>query len=340
MREDIKNFTLTGLKDYFSGIKLPAFYAQQIFDWLYKKRNENFDKMTNLPKDLRHNLKDKFYFSSIKLLKQEISVDGTQKFLFALGDNLKIESVLIPEKDRSTLCVSTQAGCKFKCKFCLSGQKGFKRNLTAAEIINQYLFINDSILPRKITNIVFMGIGEPLDNFTNTVNAIKIFMEPAGLGFAKRKICISTCGLAPQIKVLGRLKLGIKLSVSLHAPDDTLRSKIMPVNKQYPLAELIKAVKDFSGQEKYTITFEYAMLSTANISKKQALELARLLRNIPCKINLIPYNRSSINYNVPSLAQINDFCQTLKEKGVFFTLRKSRGGDINAACGQLRALWE
>ncbi|MDP2923399.1 MAG: 23S rRNA (adenine(2503)-C(2))-methyltransferase RlmN [Candidatus Omnitrophota bacterium] len=340
MKQDIKNYTLQDLNKRFMGENLPKFYACQVFSWLYEKRIEDFDKMTNISKDARELLKSKFYFSNLNLLKKEVSCDGTEKFLFSLSDDYKIESVLIPESSRLTLCLSTQVGCKFKCNFCLSGQKGFKRNLDTCEIINQYLFISDVVLPKKITNIVFMGIGEPLDNFTNTINAVKIFMDTRGLSLGRLRICISTCGLIPEIKRLAQLKLGIKLSVSLHSANDDTRTKLMPINKRYPLVELMKAVKEFARYERYPVTFEYALLSALNTSKKDAVELAYLLKHIHCKVNLIPYNHSCLKFKAPSPEEIQDFSQILKEKGIFFTLRKARGEDINAACGQLRALWD
>ncbi|MDI6792125.1 MAG: 23S rRNA (adenine(2503)-C(2))-methyltransferase RlmN [bacterium] len=349
--EDIKNYTLDELKEFLTTKGYHQFYAKQIFSWLYKKRLEDFDEMTNISKEGRRFLKENFYFSQLKLLKREISRDGTEKFLFNLPDNSGIETVFIPEEKRRTLCLSTQVGCRFNCKFCLSGQGGFKRNLTVSEIINQYLAVADLIAPDKITNVVFMGIGEPLDNFEHTLKAIEIFMEPLGIYLGKRKICISTCGLIPQIKKLSDLKLGIKLSLSLHSPDDNIRTQIMPVNKKHPLGEVIKAIRSFSNQ-KYPITFEYILIKGLNTRKEDTLELAKLLRGINYIINLIPYNAPASlkpgflkepgfrELKPPLPEEVDNFKEELIKKGIFASVRKSRGEDINAACGQLRALWK
>jgi len=362
---DIKNYTLQELKELFVSNNFVKFQAQQIFSWIYEKRGEDFSLMTDISKDMRAMLEEKFYFSKLKIIKKELSKDKTSKLLFALEDNAKIESVFIPEVSRGTLCVSSQVGCKFNCKFCLSGKLGFKRNLKTSEIINQYLEVSVSVSPSKITNLVFMGIGEPLDNFSNVTKAIEIFMDPSGLGFGKRRICVSTCGLAEGIEKLAQLKLGIKLSVSLHSADDAIRTKIMPVNKKYPLKELIAAVKNFSKIEQYPVTFEYALIQGLNTSRLDAHKLIKLAHGLNCKINLIPYNeaavfqvedaeklrsriapersergnKSSLGFSQPNLGETEAFCKELKNAGVFFTLRKSRGQDINAACGQLAAVW-
>ena len=378
---DIKNYTLKELREFFVSNNFAKYQAQQIFSWIYAKRIEKFALMTNISKEMRVLLEEKFYLSKLKTIKTELSKDETLKLLFDLSatdeflhvggsasggeDKAKIESVFIPEASRATLCVSSQVGCKFNCKFCLSGQLGFRRNLKTSEIINQYLETSVSILPSKITNLVFMGIGEPLDNFSNVTKAIEIFMEPAGIGFGKRRICISTCGLVEGIEKLAKLKLGIKLSVSLHSADDAVRSKIMPVNKKYPLKELITAVKNFSKIEQYPVTFEYALMQGLNTSKADACKLIKLVRGLNCKINLIPYNeaavfqvedaeklrsritpersergnKSSLEFNQPNLEETGAFCKELENAGIFFTLRKSRGQDINAACGQLVAAW-
>ncbi|MCM8787573.1 MAG: 23S rRNA (adenine(2503)-C(2))-methyltransferase RlmN, partial [Candidatus Omnitrophica bacterium] len=241
---------------------------------------------------------------------------------------------------RNTLCVSSQVGCKFSCKFCVSGKFGFKRNLVVSEIINQYLAIYDLIYPSKITNIVFMGVGEPLDNFSNVVKAIKIFTEPKGIYLGKSKICVSTCGLIPQIEELIQLNLGIELSISLHSPFSAVRNSIMPINKTYPIEELIKTAKKFSKINKKAVTFEYILIKDLNTTKADALGLAKLLKGFRYKLNLILYHPNSFTeFESPSQEEIKTFTSILKEKNVFFTLRKSRGKDINAACGQLRAFW-
>ncbi len=335
--KNIKNYLLGELEGFLSKKGHPKFCGRQIFNWLYQKRIEDFTAMTDISREGRDFLKKNFYFSRLDLRKREISSDDTQKLLFGLGDKNSIETVFIPEKKRNTLCVSTQVGCKFKCAFCLSGQNGFRRNLETAEIINQYLAVADLIAPLKITNIVFMGIGEPLDNFLNTVKTIRILMDSAGIGLGRRRICISTCGLIPSLKKLADLRMGVKLSLSLNTPDNARRSEIMPVNKKHPLPEVIKAARFLSRQERYPITFEYALLRGYNTREKDAEGLARLLRGMRYKLNLIPLNCAFGRFRPPQPEEIAAFTRALREKGVFFTIRKPRGSDISAACGQLRA---
>ncbi|UCD15818.1 MAG: 23S rRNA (adenine(2503)-C(2))-methyltransferase RlmN [Candidatus Omnitrophota bacterium] len=337
MKKDIKNFVFQELREYLLRRGFLSRCADQIFNWVYKRRLEDFRLMTNISKRDRAALEKEFYFSALKLLKKEVSHDGTKKFLFGLADGYSIETVLIPEGRRFTLCISTQVGCKFRCEFCLSGRPGFRRNLTICEIINQYLGVLDLIRPKKITNVVFMGIGEPLDNFSNTIGAIKIFLHRQAIHLGKRKICISTCGLPPRIEELNRLNLGVRLSVSLHSADDGIRSKIMPVNKKYPLTELLGAVRSFSKQQLLPVTLEYVLLKGLNTGPSAAVKLKKRLAGINYKLNIIPYNRVSSVYQPPSQEEVSRFISELKKRKVFFTLRKPRGQDINAACGQLRA---
>ncbi|MCM8831149.1 MAG: 23S rRNA (adenine(2503)-C(2))-methyltransferase RlmN [Candidatus Omnitrophica bacterium] len=338
MKADIKEYTLEDLEKEFIKKSLPKFTASQVFSWVYKKRVEDFSLMTDISKVNRHILFKNFYFSKIKILKREVSEDKTEKFLFGLADDTTIESVLIPAGSRNTLCISSQVGCKFFCKFCVSGKFGFRRNLAVSEMVNQYLAIYDLISPAKITNIVFMGVGEPLDNFLNVVKTIKIFTEPKGIYLGKSKICISTCGLLPQIEELIKLNLDVELSISLHSPFSKIRSSIMPVNKIYPIEKLIEIAKKFSKINKKPVTFEYILIKDLNTTKTDALRLAKLLKGFSYKLNLIPYHPNSFcEFKSPLQNEIKDFTSILKEKKVFFTLRKSRGKDINAACGQLRA---
>lgn len=334
---DIKDYCLKELEGRLCEEGYPKFCARQIFGWLYKKRIKDFSGLANIPKELKKFLKENFYFASEILLKKEKSQDRTEKFLFKLKDASTIETVLIPRGLLNTLCVSTQVGCKFKCGFCMSGKSGFIRNLAPSEIINQYLNIFNLAAIDKINNIVFMGIGEPLDNFENTIKSIKILTEPAGINFPKRKISISTCGLAPQIEKLAQLDLGIKLSISLHSADEEVRSNLMPINKKYPLEKLISAVKIFSRAAKYPVIFEYVLIQDINTKKGDAVKLARLLKKVNGKVNLIPYNGVSNKFKTPSQQVVDGFKEELAKREVFFTSRKSRGQDINAACGQLRA---
>ncbi len=338
MKKDIKEYTLSELEGFILKNSFARFYAGEVFRWIYKKSVEDFSKMTNLSKFVQGFLAEHFYFSHLELLKREISSDKTEKFLFRLGDGATIESVLIPERGRFSLCLSTQVGCRFNCRFCASGQSGFKRNLKVSEIINQYLE-SKKFFP-KITNIVFMGIGEPLDNFSCLIKAINIFTEPKGVYLGKRKLCVSTCGLVPQIEQLIRLSLGVGLSISLHSPFDKIRSQLMPINKKYPLARLIKVAKEFWQKQKEPVTFEYILIKGLNTRKEDVQALKRILKGFGYKINLIPYNYSSPEFRPPLAEEIQRFTEELKKEGLFFTLRKPRGQDILAACGQLRAFWE
>lgn len=335
--ESIYNFTENELKDRLTSKGFPGYTARQVFEWVYGKKVQDFNLMSNLSKELRGFLKKNFSIHKLDLIKKEKSSDRAEKFLFKLEDNLAIEAVLIPEKIRSTLCVSTQVGCKFRCLFCTSGDMGFKRNLTAGEIINQYVSVSSLKASFKITNIVFMGIGEPLDNFENTIRSINILMDSAGINFSKRRISLSTCGLVPEIKKLAKLKLGVKLSISLHSADNSIRNKLMPINKKYPIEELIPAIREFSKTSKNPVTFECVLIQGINTSINDAKKLAKLLNGVNGKANLIPYNGACSKFEAPDKETVDIFGQELKRRGVFFTLRKSRGQDINAACGQLRA---
>lgn len=335
--KDIKNLTRDDLKEVCVSRGVPAFHAQQVFEWLYRRRVDDFSLMPNLPIKFREYLKTAFCFSQVKALKKEVSSDGTVKFLMGLPDGLAVESVLIPEKKRRTLCVSTQAGCKFGCKFCVSGLNGFKRNLTPGEICGQLLAVEKDS-GEKVTNIVFMGVGEPLDNFDYVMKAVAIFMDNRGLEIGKRKIVISTCGFVPGIEKLTESGAGLRISVSLHAADDKKRSQIMPVNKKWSTGQLMKALKKFYEKEKFAITFEYILISGFNSSEKDAEALSMYVKGVPHKLNIIPYNPSEhFDWNAPTGEEIGDFVDVLKSRGVFYTIRRARGADISAACGQLKA---
>jgi len=335
--KNIKNLSLLELKDILKIGGYPAFSATQIFDWMYKKDVFDFGKMSNIPKGTRAFFSEYFSFSKIIMVKSEKSNDGTEKFLFKLDDDYLIETVLIPENERHTLCISTQVGCKFGCKFCVSGIDGFKRNLEPAEIIDQFIEVKKLISPGKITNIVFMGIGEPLDNFNNLIKTINILQEKQGINFGRKRITISTSGIAPKMDELLDLDLGVKLSVSLHAADDVKRSQIMPINKKYSLEQIMKIVKRFS-RKKILITFEYILIKDLNASAQDARNLAKILKGIKYKLNIIPFNDSDdFDWNAPSNQDIDNFKLLLKDNKLKFTMRKPRGQDIKAACGQLKA---
>lgn len=337
MRRDVKNFAFAELKEVLARLNQPSHRAGQIFSWVYKARVEDFKLMTDISNADRAVLDKEFYSTKLRLLKREVSCDATEKFLLALDDGYSIETVLIPQCRRNTVCVSTQVGCPRGCGFCLSGRGGFKRNLSSSEIINQYLAVSDLIAPRKVTNVVFMGIGEPLDNFSNTVAAIKVLLHQEGISLGKRRICVSTCGLADKIKELGILHLGIKLSISLHSPYDDIRSKIMPVNKKYPIAALMKAARQYCAQEDSSVSFEYSLIKGLNTRPQDIAQLKKWLSHMDYKLNIISYNKGCAGYLPPSDAETKRFLDGLKSQGMFYTFRKPRGDDINAACGQLKA---
>lgn len=334
---DLKNMTMSRMKGMMQEWGQAGFHGSQVFSWLYRPGVTTFAQMTDLSKDLRVLLSQRTFFSSLTPCTTEISRDGTTKLGFQLHDNSIIESVLIPEEDRVTLCVSSQAGCAMKCAFCRTGSMGFKRNLTPAEIVGQVCAARDYLLPAggRVTNIVFMGMGEPLANFDHLVTALLILTEQRGLDFSGRRITVSTCGIVPKIRELGE-KTAVNLAISLHSPTDELRSRIMPINRTYPLQELLAACREFPLPRRRRIMFEYLLLAGINDSDDHARSLARLLHAIPCKINLLPFNESEkISFYKPTQQRIEAFQQILWQKGFSVFVRESRGGDISAACGQL-----
>ena len=336
MQKDIRNYTFSGFEAEILKLKLPKYTAKQVFVWIYQKKVDNFSAMSDLAKATRVTLEDNFIFSDLELLKKEVSRDGTIKILFKLHDGFAIETAMIPDKERLTICLSSQVGCKFACKFCVSGKNGFERDLSVSEMIGQ-LVAGKEHFEQKITNIVFMGIGEPLDNFDNLLNAITILTDVKALSFPKRKVCVSTSGLVPKIRELAKRDLGIKLSISLHASSDKVRSAIMPVNKKYPIKELIAAAQEFAQGDRNPVTFEYVLLKGVNDSQADALSLAKLLKGYNFKVNLIPCNAGNPEFKALEESSAARFLKTVKENGVVCTLRSSRGFDIAAACGQLRA---
>ncbi|KPL01375.1 MAG: hypothetical protein AMJ91_00365 [candidate division Zixibacteria bacterium SM23_73_3] len=310
--------------------------ARQLASWIYDKGITDFAQMTELSKDLRKKLNQIAVIDSIKLVKRQISQkDISEKFLFELSDGEKIETVLIWEGKRVTVCLSTQVGCQLGCTFCATGKMGFKRNLTAGEIIDQIITLGE----HGITHVVLMGMGEPLLNYDHTLKALKIMNNELGLSFAAKKITLSTAGIPPMIEKLAEEKLKIKLAISLNVATDEKRNKLMPINKKYPLKELLDAVKYFVKQTKRGITFEYVLIEDVNDSEKDAQELSKLIRGIRCKINLIPYNPvPDLPYQRPSQETVLAFRDYLYPRCPAVTLRWSKGEDILAACGQLRTL--
>jgi len=318
--------------------------AKQIQEWVFQKRALNYAEMTNLPAPLRESLAATHPFHSLRTAKIQGAKDTTRKFLFRLHDGRYVESVLIPankgfmrnQSDRLTLCVSSQVGCAYDCKFCASGLAGFTRNLRADEIVEQVMAAEREA-GERIDNIVFMGMGEPLANFTHLTRALQILQGHWGLNIGARHITVSTSGLAPQIKKLADFPLKVRLAISLHGATDEVRSKIMPVNNKYPLEELFEALRYFRQRSKHKITMEYILIEGINDGMDQAKALARRVRSLEAKVNLIPYNTvEGLPWVRPSEAQQDAFCATLVANGVPATIRREKGHDIDAACGQLR----
>ena len=358
MSIDVRSETLEELQEQFQTWKEPAYRAAQLVEWLYRHRVESWNAMTNLPAPLREELARHYSLHIPSLVRKQGSHDTTQKFLWRLRDGALIESVLIPANpalygeasDRHTLCVSTQVGCAYGCKFCASGLEGVKRNLSADEIVEQVLSIErrhatetlnsqPAMLypPRLINNLVIMGMGEPLANYENLLKALKILNAPWGGKIAARKITVSTSGLAPQIRQLAEEPFQFRLAVSLHGATDEVRSRIMPVNRKYPLAELTAACDFYVSRKRQIISFEYILIAGVNDGLDQARSLAQLARRLNAKVNLIPYNQvDGLPWQRPDEAGQEAFLAVLTQAKVKATLRREKGHDIDAACGQLR----
>ncbi len=332
----IRNFTLKELEDWIEQIGEKRFRARQIFRQIFLRNVDSWDLCTDLSKKLRKKLNFLTTLNGIKLKERLLSSDGTEKFAFELPDGFHIESVLIPDPPRRTLCLSTQVGCPLSCKFCYTGTLGYVRNLTAGEIVEQYCQVQRVIGSKaRITNVVFMGMGEPLLNETEVLRAIEILLDPLGPSFSHRRITISTAGIVPAMKRLGETH-PVNIAVSLHAPNNELRSMLMPINKKYPLEELIKTCEEYPLPPRKRITFEYVLIDNINDSQEQAKELVELVKPIRCKINLIPFNPfPGTSYRRPSDEKIEQFKQILLDSNITATVRTSRGADILAACGQL-----
>jgi 23S rRNA (adenine2503-C2)-methyltransferase len=337
-KTDLKNLTQEQLVRYVESLGHPSFRGRQILAWIYKPGITDFAQMTDLAKEFRAVLAESAFMSRFDDSMVECSRDGAVKFAFRLDDGEIIESVLIPEEDRNTLCVSSQVGCAMGCTFCLTGTMGFRRNLTTAEIVNQVCAVRDWAFAHEkgpLTNIVFMGMGEPLANFDRLIDAISIFTEQRGLDFSNRRITVSTCGLVPQMQLLGD-QTDVNLAVSLHAADDVVRTSLMPINKRYPLAELIEACRTYRQKRRKRIMFEYTLLEGINDSDADAEKLADLLLTVPCKINLLAVNPAGDStYKSPGPARVLRFQKILRDRDFTVFIRQSRGEDISAACGQL-----
>lgn len=328
--------TLENLEKYFESIGEKKFKATQVFEWIYQKREEKIENFSNIKKEIRTQLEQDFKMDIPKIIKREIDID-VEKFLFNLSDDEKIEAVLMRHNYGLSVCVSSQVGCNMGCKFCESGRLKKVRNLETYEMVGQILAIEKEIKER-ISSVVIMGIGEPLDNYENVIDFIKIINHPKGIAIGSRHITLSTCGIIPKIKLLSDFPLQINLAISLHAPNDELRSKIMPINKAYPLKEVIEAVKEYSKKTNRRVTIEYILLKNVNDSIAHAHELATLLRGMNAYVNLIPYNETNhIEFKKSEKKSIDAFYQTLQKEKINVTVRREFGSKISAACGQLRS---
>lgn len=337
MDRDIASKTLEELKLQFSEIGEKPFRAKQVYTWIHQKNVLDFDKMSDLSKNFRNFLKNNctiFGCTIEKKLKSEY--DSTVKYLFKLYDGEYIESVLMKYKYGYTVCVSSQVGCKMACRFCATGQGGFVRNLLPSEILSQ-IYVIQSDMNIKISHVVIMGMGEPLDNYENVLKFLTLVNSADGLNISMRNISLSTCGIVPKIYDLAEKKLQLTLSVSLHAPFDDMRLDMMPVNRKYPIDELLKACRYYAKQTSRRISFEYAMVNGVNDSDECAVKLSALLKGMLCHVNLIPVNNVTGNgYSKSSVTRINSFINILEKHGITTTVRRSLGSDIDASCGQLR----
>lgn len=333
---NIYDMTLENLENYFLNINEKKYRASQVFSWLYEKRVKSFEEMTNLGKELLERLKKDFYIYTPIIVKEEHDKD-VSKYLFKLNDEEHIESVLMYHNYGISLCISSQVGCNMGCVFCESGKRKKIRNLTTSEMLLQIIAIERKI-NKRISHIVVMGIGEPFDNFDNLVNFIENANNPKGLNIGSRHITVSTCGIVPKIYEFSHLKYQVNLAISLHAPNNELRDKLMPINKVYPLEELIKAVKYYIEKTNRRVTFEYILLSEINDGEKEARELVKLIKGLNAYINLIPYNQgNSNNFKRTKNENIMKFYDIIKKEKINVTVRREFGSNISAACGQLRS---
>ena len=340
MKQDIKSMTLAELQDAFAALGEPKFRAKQVFAWLHRGA-VSFEAMTNLSKPLRETLDSLYFINKPTVARKQISrLDGTIKYLWRLRDGNCVESVVMQYHHGNTVCISSEVGCPMGCKFCASTIGGLVRRLEPSELLDQVLFSQlDSGLP--ISNIVLMGIGEPLDNFDNVMRFLELVNSPDGMNIGMRHISLSTCGLVDRIGRLAEEDLQLTLSVSLHAPNNETRSQIMPVNRRWPLEELIPACRKYYEKTGRRISFEYAMIKNVNDTKAHGEQLIRLLRGLPCHVNLIPLNHVDESPLEPSLRRdVQAFQQQLEASGITATVRRTLGSDIDASCGQLRRKYE
>ena len=332
----IYDISFADLEEFFVNNGYKKFKAKQVYDWLYKKRVKSFSDMHNISKSVIELLNNNFYFSDIKILTKKEDTD-VKKYLFGLSDNKKVEAVLMYHDYGNSLCISTQVGCNMGCAFCESGRLKKVRNLESFEMVMQILKIEADINDR-ITHVVLMGIGEPFDNYDNVINFIDIINDNNGIALGSRHITVSTCGIVPKIREFTKYDKQVNLAISLHAPNNEIRNKIMNINKAYKIEELIDSIKDYIKVTNRRVTFEYIMLKGVNDTKECALELSNLLKGINCYVNIIPYNETShIEFKKSSKNSILEFYDILKKNNISVTIRREFGSKVSAACGQLRA---
>ncbi|HWP94506.1 MAG TPA: 23S rRNA (adenine(2503)-C(2))-methyltransferase RlmN [Gammaproteobacteria bacterium] len=330
-----------GLEGFFVALGEKPFRARQVMKWIYHMGVDDFARMTDIAKPLRAKLAEIAEVRVPEIMSAHPSADGTRKWLLRMDESQGIETVFIPDDDRGTLCISSQVGCALECSFCSTGRQGFNRNLTTAEIVGQVWLANRELgyspeEPRIITNVVLMGMGEPLANYANVVTALRVLMDDYGFGLSKRRVTLSTSGLVPAMDRLSE-EVDVALAVSLHAPNDALRDELVPINRKYPIAELMAACKRYVERQPHRhVLFEYVMLDGVNDSEMHARELVRLCSQLPCKVNLIPFNPfPGTQYRRSPDGTIARFRDVLMKKGIMTTIRRTRGDDIDAACGQL-----
>lgn len=342
MKKRLCGLTLDELKNWITTLGEPGYRGQQIYNWIYQRGADAFTEMSNLPKRLRQSLQDIAYIGLPQVVQRQVAKDFTVKLLLQLEDRQSIEAVLMQynldfSRDRSTLCISTQVGCPIGCPFCATGKAGFIRNLDAGEIIGQVLLLRREIKrPQEGINVVFMGMGEPLLNYDSLIKSIYLLHDAKGIDISFRRMAVSTCGVVPRIYQLAQERLPINLAVSLHAPNNPLRNKLVPLNRCYPLEVLLPACWEYFAVTRRRVTFEYILLQDINDTQQHAQELAFILKGMPALVNLIPFNSTGGKYQRPSAKQIRFFSQILRDRGIEVAIREERGAEIAAACGQLR----
>lgn len=334
---NLKSMNIKELENLMEEFGYPKFRGKQIFQWIHNKKVVSIDNMNNIPKNLKEDLKSKTVWDTVELVETLVSKkDGTRKYLFALNNGAIIESIFMEYSHGNTVCISTQAGCRMGCKFCASTIDGVDCNLTAGEMLSQVYAIENET-SKRVSGVVMMGSGEPLDNYDNSIKFIKLINDPLGQNMGQRHITLSTCGLVDEIYKLEKENLQITLAISLHSPYNEARCEIMPIGKKYSIDEVLKACKSYTNTTKRRITFEYALINGVNDSKKFSEELAKILKNIMCHVNLIPVNQiKERDYKKSTDNQVGVFASLLEKKGIEVTVRRKLGEDINGACGQLR----